>query len=469
MAGITGIGSGMDIDGMVGALVAAERAPKEVQLNRLEKATTSEISALGQLNSALSTFKTALKSLNDASLFEKRTASSSNSSLLKATASPAAQSGTYSLKVESLATGSKSASQSLASDFTAPASGSLTVKLGADDPGIKVNIATGASLTEVRDALNAQLKDSGISANLVTNPSDGQTRLVMTSTTTGAGKDVQIAASAGLEQLAISGAVLDSADPTYATSSGVLEASGNAKFSIDGLALESASNTIEDAIAQVSFTLVAADSTKAVTVTVGQDRSGVTSSVNKFVSAYNALISTTNSLTSIVSIGEGNAPVTGGLVGDSSVRGLLSNIHRELVAPSGGSAVRVLGDLGITTQKDGTLSVDSDKLATALADNFDEVGSLFAGDSGLMNRLDGKISGYVESDGILNQRITGLQKTISSVDEQRDDLNLRIEKLQTRLFSQFNAMDSLVAQLSTTSSWLSSTFDSLPGFVNKQK
>src|SRR5690606_10930290 len=130
MAGITGIGSNMDIDGMVGAIVAAEKAPKEAQLARLEKATTSKISALGQLNGALSTFQTALKNLNDASLFEKRSATSSDNSLLTVTSDKTAQTGSYSLKVEQLASGSKTATMVLDGSFTAGLGGSLSVRLG---------------------------------------------------------------------------------------------------------------------------------------------------------------------------------------------------------------------------------------------------------------------------------------------------------------------------------------------------
>lgn len=469
MVGITGIGSGIDIDSMVGALVAAEKAPKQAQLARLEKATTSKISGLGQFSSGLNSFQTALKSLNDISLFEKRSASSSNTALVTAAASKTAQAGNYSLKVEALASGSKSASKSLAGDFSTSSAGMLTVKLGADDPGIKVDIAQGLSLSQVRDALNVQLKGSGISANMVTNPEDGKTRLIMTSTNTGAGKDVRIEASVGLEDLAIDGSLLSQGDPDYATQSGVLEASGNAKFSIDGLALQSASNTIESAIPEVTFKLVAADKDKTVTVKVAQDQSGVTSNIKKFVEAYNSLISTTKALTSVVAVGEGKEPVTGALVGDASVRGLLSNIRNQLASPMEQDGLRTLTDLGITTQKDGTLAIDDAKLSAGLSENFDAVGTLFTGESGLMNRLSNQVNGYVGSDGILDQRISGLQKTINSVDGQREALNLRIEKLQTRLYSQFNAMDSLVAQLTQTSSWLTSSLDNLPGFVNKNK
>src|SRR3990167_10982827 len=114
MVGISGIGSGMDIGSIVTALVNAEKAPKEAQLARLGKASTTKLSALCQLKGALSEFREALKGLNKASLFESRSATSSDSSLLTATASKTAQAGSYSLQVMQLATGSKVATAALA-------------------------------------------------------------------------------------------------------------------------------------------------------------------------------------------------------------------------------------------------------------------------------------------------------------------------------------------------------------------
>src|SRR5690606_19473240 len=187
MAGITGIGSGMDIDGIVGALVTAERAPKEAQLARLETANTTKISALGTLRTALSSFQTALKDLNDIKLFENRSAKSSSTDLLTAIASKTAQSCTSSVKIEQLATGSKTATAALASDFKTTAAGTLTVKVGGGE-AVNVEIGEGASLEQVKEALNTALKGSGVTANLLTDPRPGgSTRLVMSSTNTGEG------------------------------------------------------------------------------------------------------------------------------------------------------------------------------------------------------------------------------------------------------------------------------------------
>src|SRR5690606_13452665 len=128
----------------------------------------------------------------------------SNTDLLTATASKTAQSGTYSVKIEQLATGSKTATAALPSNLTTGAAGTLMVKAGDKGESISVEIGEGASLSQVKDALNVALKDSGVTASLLADPETGDTRLVMSSSNTGAGKDVSISASAaGLEALTI--------------------------------------------------------------------------------------------------------------------------------------------------------------------------------------------------------------------------------------------------------------------------
>lgn len=465
MAGITGIGSGLDINSIVKAMVEAETAPKAAQLARLEKTTTTKISALGSLKGALSNFQTTMKDLNKMSLFENRTAVSSNANALTATASKTALPGSYSVAVQQLATSSKVATGALDKDFSANAAGTLTVSLGAnDEKPVTVNIADGASLVEIRDALNEQLKDKGISANIVNNPSTGESQLVLSAKETGAGKDIVMAGSGGnLGKLNVDGAVL-AADG----GAGALEKALNAEFTIDGLKLQSATNTIDDAIPDVSFTLKAkTEENKPLTVTVGQDNSGVKAQLQKFVDSYNELIKVSNELTGVTKVGEGKQPVVGGLVGDSTVRSLLQGMRNELTSPANIEGVRVLADLGITTQKDGTLKIDDKKLDKTLENNFDAVAQFVAGDNGLMTRMDKRINGYVETGGVLEQRIKGLTTTTSEIDKQRESLMRRAGQIEARLFKQFNAMDALVGQLNTTSDRLAQSLSNLPGVARK--
>lgn len=465
MAGVSGIGSGLDINSIVGALVNAEKAPKEAQLARLEKASTTKFSALGTLKGALSEFQTAMKDLNSLSLFEKRTATSSNTSALSASAEKAALTGTYQVAVTQLATSSRVATGAIPSAYPAPSAGQLTVKLGAaDTAGVKVDVAAGDTLEQIRDKLNTTLKDKGISANIVNNPADGTSRLVLSAKETGAATDIVVEAGVGLEAYAVDGAV-----KAGEGSAGYLgKPAQDAIFSIDGLEQTSATNSLKDVIPGVTFNLLSKTETdKSLTLTVGQDKAGVTASIKKFVDAYNKLIKTSSELTNVTQVGEGKPPVVGGLVGDATVRTLLSGVRNELVNPAGEEGIRVLADLGITTQKDGTLKVDDEKLSTAITDNFDALGSFFTGDNGLMSRVDKRIDGYIQTGGVLEQRMKGIQTTLTDIEKQRETLTRRVSQLQTRLFAQFNAMDALVGNLNATSDRLAQALGSLPGVVNQ--
>lgn len=476
MAGITGIGSGLDIKGLVGAMVQAETAPKAAQLQRQDKASETKLSALGKLQGALSNFQSSMKDLDKLSLFDNMKAASSNGSALSATASKTAAAGTYSVEVMSLATSSKVATGTIATDFKTSGAGFLDVKLG-DGEATTVNIADGASLMDVRDALNEQLKDKGITANIVNNPTSGQSQLVLSAKETGAGKDIVMTGS-----LAGTGTVngeagtsvnadfaVDSKVKAEAGGAGYLQQAANAKFTVDGLQLESATNTVKNVIPDVEFTLKGkTEENKPLTVTVGEDRSGVKDQLKKFVDSYNEFMTVAKELTAVTKVGDDKPPVVGGLVGDSTVRSLLNGVRAELGnAMPGAEGMRVLADLGITTQQDGKLKIDDKKLDASLAQNFDKVGQFIAGDNGLMSRLDGKIGAYTGKTGIIGERQKSLESTRTDIKKQTERLNARSIQIEARLLKQFNAMDALVGQLNSTSSSLMQSLASLPGMSRK--
>lgn len=588
MAGILGIGTGIDIDSIVTALVNAEKAPKTQQLDRLEKATTSRFSALGTLKGSLSGLQTAIQNLNKPSLFSTRTASSSSSAVLSAKADPAAIAGKYSVQVQQLATSSKVGLQSVPADAsTTFSSGKMTISAGSTSIEVDVS-ATNNTLAGMRDSINAAGKDKGISATIVTDASGS--RLVLSSTATGAGNDVKVAVtedgvtsgtvslasqafqpSASLKLSAFSGApastlfqsgnlaikagtstlnvaisdgsslesvrdainaagtgqgvsasietdvagsrlVLNSTNGTSleltataaggtptsnpltslnpasdvsATSSGPDSTSGaagvitkaqSAVLFVDGLKVVSASNTVTSAIDGVTLNLAGAQSAsdlaagKTVDVTIGVDKGSVKSNIQKFVDSYNSLMNTAAQQTAVVQVGEGSNPVTGALVGDATVRGLLSGLRNELVKMTGEEGTRALADLGITTQKDGTLKIDDAKLSSALDTKFDQVANYFTGDKGLMVRLDKNVGEYLKAGGVFDQRTKALQSTLTGpggIDEQRKALDLRVSKIQERLVAQYTAMDQLVSRLQKTSESLSNQLASLPGLVKK--
>lgn len=466
----TGLNSGLPIGEIVTAMVNAEKAPKEAQLARLEKSTFTKFSALGELSGALNNFQTAMKDLNSAALFEKRSATSSQISALTATAGKAAAAGGYSIEITNLATASKVATAVVDKDFKAGSSAAtMQIQIGGNGTPIDVDIAADSDLASIRDQINTQLKDKGITANIIKDPDSGDSRLVFSGSETGSKKDIIVSSEdADLGKLAVDGT--EAMDATSSSSAGFIAQAQNAVFKIDGLRLESPGNKVTDAISDVSFDLLAkTEDGKPLTLTVGQDTAGVKANVKKFVDAYNKLISTSNTLTNVTKVGDSGTPVVGGLVGDATVRSLLSGIRNELVNPAGAEGVRVLADMGITTQKDGTLKIDDTKFDSVMKDDFDAVGQFFTGAQGLMSRVTNKIDAYTQTGGIIEQRQKALDATRTDIKKQTENLNSRVEKMQARLLAQFNAMEKLVGQLNGTGNQLESALGNLPGVVRSNK
>lgn len=490
MAGITGIGSGMDIDAMVKAISSAEQAPKESQLKRLEAKTTTQLTSLGQLKGAISNFQTALSALNSPSSFLARKASSSESDVLTATASKSAVAGSYKLEVEKLASSSKVALAAVPADEeTKLNAGTLSIKVGGS-AALDITVdSTNNTLAGIRDAINKAGASAGVSATIITD--DQGSRLVLSSNKTGDGNDISVVGAdadpaegnVSLGALTYSGMpdVADYAgetDPAYVeakaaydaqiadpSSAKTLAVAQSAKFKIDGLSVTRESNSVDDVVSGVSFELKSEGSSS---VTITRDEAGVQGNVKKFVDAYNTLMSFINTETKVTTVTETDAPVTGALVGDSSVRSLINTIRSELVSPQGEGAMRALADMGITTKKDGTLEMDAAKVSKAITSNFEEVAAYFTGDNGLASRLGARLKPYTDAGGILESRTDALQGTIDKVDTQKAELTKRIVALEERLYKQFNAMDTLVAQLTRTSDSLTQLFDSMPGFVTQK-
>jgi len=481
MAGVTGIGSGLDIDSIVAGMVAAERAPKETQLANLEKKTTTQITAVGALKGAISDFQTALAALNKPELFQARSATSSKSDLVGVTATTTAGAGSYQLEVKSLASSSKVALAAIPNTAEAPArftSGTFEVSLGV--PGIPPAPNTTESfsvtvdesnntLAGVRDAINTAGKDMGVSATIVTD--EYGSRLVLSSSKTGAGRDITVTAT-GADEPGLIG--LSALNFTGTSGTGkdarVLTSAQSAELYVDGLKVISETNKVDGAIEGVTLDIKAKTvANEPLTIAVAEDKAGVKKQIQSFVDSYNKLIGVINAQTKVTSVGEGKAPVTGALVGDATARTLLNTIRNELVNVQGDGALRALTDIGITTQKDGTLAIDSAKLDKAMASNFSELSGLFTGDKGLASRLDAKLKPYTETGGILEQRNKAMTETISKIDDQKETLTRRLTSLQERLYKQFNAMDLLVGQLSNTSSSLLASLENLPWAANNSK
>lgn len=458
----TGLGSGLDISGIVKALVQSDTAAKQAQITRQTSNNSAMISGIGALRSALTAYQDAMKKLNDkdAPSFNAFAAKSANDAVIKVTSGNTAVAGEYDIKVNQLATSSKVASQAYsegaAKSITA---GELTI--GQGTKSYKLTIGDGATLQSVRDQINKEMGANGISANIVTGK-DG-TRLVLSSTTTGENTDLKLT---GIPELEIDG-----------TKSMATEGAGyitaktqDAELTIDGLVVNSASNTISNAISGLTFDLVSATpaggaGTK-VSVTANND--GLKTSIQSFVDAYNTLQKAITTLTA-TSRDENDNLVLGSLTNDPTTRSLLGDVRKVLTEVGAGDQLTTLSQLGINTQKDGTLEFNSTKFDAAMNDKKlgPEVQELFTGTNGIFERMNKAIDPYNATDGSLASRKTNLDKTAKTLSDQQEALDRRTESLTESLTRKYVALDTALGKMKAQADQITSFFDAINAQAKK--
>ncbi|WP_260955431.1 flagellar filament capping protein FliD [Pseudomonas citri] len=461
-----GLGSGLDTTAIVKALVDSDKAAKQGQIDRATKTNTANISAIGTLKSLLATFQSSLESLGSTTTpqFTGVAATSANNSALTVTAGNSAVSGTYSVDVTQLATSSKVATAAFAGGTSSlVGAGTLTISQGGKD--YTLDVPADGTLQSVRDAINSTYSSSGLTANIVTD-SFGS-RLVVGSTKTGAGNDISLS---GIASLTADGSTL--MGTPSATSSGSISIAKDAVFTVDGLAMTSPTNKLDNVVSGLSMTLLVANSGPT-TVTVSTNADGLKASIQKFVDAYNAIAKAVTSLTKPTTDADGN-PVSAALTGDSLPRSLLAAIRAPLSETGAGDKLTVLSQLGITTnQTTGALDFDSVKFTQALNDKQlgGEVQTLFTGDNGLIERMQDALKPYTETgkkdsngkavDNILTARSKNLDRIKTKLSDDQLALDRRIETLTAVLTKKYNDMDTLVGKLKATASNITSMFEAL--------
>jgi flagellar hook-associated protein 2 len=471
----SGLGSGLDIGAIVTALVNADKAPKQTQIDTATKANTLKISGVGSLKSALTTFQTAMTNLGSKTnpAFAGFTATSSNTNL-SATSDSTAVTGNYNVVVSQLATGSKIASASFAGG-AASAIPSGTLKISQNGTDYNVDIPANATLQTTRDAINKAQGANGISANIVTD-SSGSSRLVISSSKTGEGSDLKVSGIAGLE---IDGTQKMGASPAAGASGAVNDVAGNAKLTIDGLEVTSKSNTVTGAISGLTLNLttvspVVGNVATPTVVTVDANTKGLQTSIQSFVDAYNTLKTTIDTLSKATPDADGKLTVQAAFTGDAMPRALIADIREQLTATGAGGPLSVLSQLGVMTDRDtGNLKFDTAAFTKTMAQPgmTGQVQQLFTGTddtNGLLTRMSKVVDPYLKPPagsingvGLLDQRMAILTKNTRNLTDQQAALDLRVENLTKTLTAKYNAMDLLVGQMKATASNITSFFSSL--------
>lgn len=403
-----GIGSNLDINGIVTQLMSVESQPLAA-MDKKQASYQAKISAFGSLSSALSGFQTALAALSAPAKFQSVSATSGDASVAGAIATSKAVAGTYDISVTRLAQAQTIATRGLTTTTGAIGDGAkntLTFSFGsisggklaggvygndpAADPadptfaqdadqasGSVVIDSSNNSLQGIRDAVNKAA--IGVTATIVSDGSATPSHLVFTSNKTGQSSSMKIAVArdpaAPPDPAQSALADLLAYDPTPGGAQNMTQSTAgqDSALTVNGIAITGSTKSIREAIQGVTLNI---NKLGATTVTIARDTASIQTGVTSFVKAYNDLDKTIKSLTSY----DAATKAAGPLLGDASIRSVQSQVRKTLTAGVAGTggALTTLSQVGIAFQKDGTLALDATKLQNAITNNFDDLAGLFA-------------------------------------------------------------------------------------------
>jgi flagellar hook-associated protein 2 len=425
-SGTSSSGNGIDVGATVDQLIYTEQAPERL-LQSQQSMLNAQSSALRGLNSSMESLENSVNNLKDLTgAFGSRSVQSSNQVLLTATADSSAVTGRHAISVSQLATVASQYSDTLSSATSTFPPGTLQFR-----------IASGAVQTVTFDDKHNTLTSAaqyinglklGVSASVVSDALGS--RLTLVSGSSGAAGDLTVtAAPAGLGfHVGVAGQ--------------------NAKLTVDGVPIQSATNQVTGALAGVTLNITGTTSEVPITLTVAADTDKASAAINSMVSAYNSIIHNINAqFTYNATTGS-----AGTLAGDSSVRsvqsGLLSAMSFQLSDKT--NTYTTLRSLGIKMQDDGTLSVDDAQLSTALQNDPDAVEKFFQGNSsnGFANTLSTKLMSLTDTtDGPLNVDAKGIDDSVKSIQDQIDQFEVRIDMRRQILTDQYTKIDTELRQL----------------------
>ncbi len=465
-----GLGSGLNVAEIVGAIVGAEKVPFESRLNQKEAKITTDISAVGTLKSALQKVQESIANLANADKYQLRTAKGSDD-FVSISSDKDAELGSYSVKVNSLAEKHKLVSTGIDSEEVV-GEGNLTINSGENN--FSVAVSNSAILADVRDSINDSVDNDSVIATIITDD-DGQ-HLVLSSKETGIANAITIISddasdgnntdASGLSRLAYDS---DPLSANYSLSMTETSAAADAKITIDGtLVVTNSTNHFAKVIDGVDIT---AKKTHGVDddlsqINLSENNANIEAGLNQFVRNYNDLLSLSKEL------GKAGEAGSGPLVGDSLLRGVMSKLRQQISTPfntSGGDSIS-LSQLGVRSDRYGVLSLDKDDLNEAVAKDADGIQNYFVGSEevpGFAGSIDDLVEFYTESNGLIDSRIEGKKSQLDRIDDDRIAHSRKMSNLEARLYHQYNAMDLLVANLNATGSYITAQLDNMPGVVKK--
>lgn len=473
-----GVGSGLDLDGLVTQLIQAEREPKEDRLNAKEESLDAEISGLSQLKSKMSDFLESVDELRSDFNLKGREPTidnpDENVEPFTAEASNSAVEGSYEIAVTQLAGGSRieTADASLggfsaSTDSVSASAGDLTFKIDATSSSFTINVTAGMTLQELRNSVNSASDNFGVTASIIdTGTVDGGAKLVFSSSTTGTGNDLVIVNDNDIADLQRVSTVNAAEDTNYLVPA---LSARNAQATIDGIAVESSTNEFENTIENVSFEVSSTSSLAADGVTflpstlqIGFDTEGLDKKIRDFVDNFNNLSREIDTLTRY---GESDLEEDGDLAGDFMVRSIQQGMATIIGSNVSASALGGLFQIGVELNQDGELEISAtddfgvgsgeDRLKAALEENFDDIAALFTDkDEGIAVNLYTYVKEYTTYSGLLATRERSANEEKDQLADEREQFELRMFTFEQILRDKYLNLDQTVARLNQTGSAL---------------
>jgi flagellar hook-associated protein 2 len=441
IANSLGFGSGINVNQLVNDLASASRTPKIERINALADANRAKVSALAQARSDLDGFANALSQLiSDGTISSQPTVSDED--MLIATALPGAALGNYSgaIEIEQLASSQTVYSALVASAADPIGLGSMTLTIGGTARTITIN-SSNNSLTGLADAINAS--GSGVRASITTD--NGQARLVLKGGT-GAAQGFTLTADAG-------------ADPglsqfAYGAGGAMTLAQGaaDARIKVDGIPYSRSGNSFSDVIPGMQLTLKNAAVGQVIAVGATRPTEAIRQAVTDFVAVFNQM---KQSLKAAQTSAGGTQALR---TLDRQLSGLVSTVL------SSDADINRLSDIGIATNRDGTLSVNAARLESALRDHPDAVEALFnprrdgahsvTSDPGIAVTLDNIRDAAIAPEGMLGGLTKTLQAEAAQIAKNRERIEAREDAYRARLERQYGSLDARIGALKATQSYL---------------
>jgi len=359
-----GIGSGVDIKSLVDGLAQAERAPKEALLKKREETNNAKISALADAAAGIDSFASALSGLiSGGTLFSQP--SVSEPSLVAASAVPGTRLTSLSsdLEIVQLAKSQTLQSAVIAGSTATVGQGDLTLTTAAGSFTVTID-ASNDSLAGLAEAINA--KNAGVTASIITD--QGGARLILKGATGAANAftlGVPAGTATGLERFAYGPSVTGGLTQAQAAQDAIVR--------LDGVEVKRASNSFKDLIPGVQIDLKGAAPGTRIALGISRPTASIEQAVSDFVEAYNEL---TKALAAATAAGTDGAG--GPLRGDLSVREMkrqLSELPSKVLNSQG--SIKSLAEIGVATNRDGTLTLSKSRLQSVLASNPNDVEALF--------------------------------------------------------------------------------------------